>query len=91
MNKTQLIEIVASKANLKKKDAELVVNTVFESVTEALGAGEKVQLFGFGSFDVKQRAARVGRNPRTKKAMKIPAYKVATFSPARALKDTVNK
>ena len=91
MNKTELVAAIAEKAALTKKDAELVVNTVFESVTEALGAGEKVQIFGFGSFDVKQRAARVGRHPRTKKAMKIPAYKVASFSPARALKDTVNK
>ncbi len=91
MNKTQLAEIVAAKSGIKKKEADAVVTAVFDSICDALAAGEKVQIFGFGSFDVKERAARIGRNPRTKEEMTIPAFKCASFSPSKALKESVNK
>lgn len=91
MNKTQLAEIVAAKANLKKKDADAVVSDIFDAISDALAAGEKVQIFGFGSFEVKERAARIGRNPRTKEEMTIPSFKCASFSPSKALKESVNK
>jgi len=91
MNKSQLIELVASKTNLKKKDADAVVSCIFDSVTAALAEGEKVQISGFGSFESKNRAARVGRNPQTKEEITIPAYKSASFSPSKVLKDAINK
>jgi len=91
MNKTQLTEAVAAKTNMKKKDAELAINTVFASITEALVNGEKVQISGFGSFESKKRAARMGRNPHTHEEMKIPAFKSASFSPSKTLKSAINK
>lgn len=91
MNKTQLIEAIASKVNVKKKEAETVVNGFIEVVTEALKNGEDVQVTGFGSFKVKERAAHEGRNPRTKETMLFPASKKASFSPSKALKETVNQ
>ncbi len=91
MNKTQLIEALASKTNMKKKDAELAVNSVFSAMTEALVKGEKVQISGFGSFETKKRAARIGRNPHTHEKMQIPAFKSASFSPSKTLKAEINK
>ena len=91
MNKTQLIEAVAAKADLKKKDAEAAINSVFTAITDALVAGEKVQVSGFGSFETKQRAERIGRNPHTHEEMKIPAFKSASFSPSKTLKTSINK
>ena len=91
MNKTQLAEIVAAKASIKKKDADAVVSAIFDSISDALAAGEKVQIFGFGSFEVKQRAARVGRNPRTKEEITIAATKAPVFKAGKALKDSVAK
>lgn len=91
MNKTQLIETVAAKSNLKKKEAEEAINNVFAAITEALVAGEKVQVSGFGSFEAKQRAERIGRNPHTHQEMKIPAFKSASFSPSKTLKTAINK
>ena len=91
MNKTELIAAVAEKTVMSKKDSEKVVNALFEAVTEALAKGEKVQLVGFGTFDVKERAAHMGRNPRTKEAMEIPASRVAGFKVGKALKDAVAK
>ncbi len=91
MNKTELIAAVAEKASLSKKDAAAAIAAVVASVTEALAKGDKVQLVGFGSFDVKARPARVGRNPRTGKEIKIPATKVPVFSAGKALKDAVAK
>lgn len=91
MNKTQLIDAVAKKADLKKKDAEAAVKAVIDSISESLAAGEKVQLVGFGTFEVKKRAARQGRNPLTGKPMKIKASKHPAFSAGKALKDSVNK
>ncbi len=91
MNKTQLTEAVAAKTNMKKKDAEAAVNQVFAVITEALVGGEKVQISGFGSFETKSRAARMGRNPHTHEKMEIPAFKSASFSPSKTLKNNINK
>ena len=90
MNKTQLIEAVAAKADLKKKDAEAAVNAVTAAIAEALKAGEKVQLVGFGTFEVKAREAREGRNPRTGEKITIAASKHPAFTAGKALKDSVN-
>jgi len=89
MNKTELVAAVATKAELSKKDAEAAVKAVIESVTEALADGDKVALVGFGTFDVKTRAARTGKNPRTGEAIEIPASKVPSFKAGSALKDAV--
>ena len=89
MNKTELIAAVAEKTGLTKKDAERVVNATFETVTASLAKGEKVAVAGFGNFEVKTREARVGRNPRTKETIQIPAAKLPAFKAAKALKDAV--
>ena len=89
MNKAELIATVADKAGLSKKDCEKVVNAALDAITEALVKGEKVQLVGFGAFDVKERGARVGRNPQTKQEIEIPASKVPQFKAGKALKDAV--
>ena len=91
MNKTELIATVAEVAALSKKDAEKAVNATFDAITAALEAGEKVSLVGFGAFDVKERAARMGRNPRTKEEVEIPATRVPLFKAGKALKDIVAK
>ena len=91
MNKTELIAAVAEKAGLSKKDADAAVTAVVASVTEALSKGEKVQLVGFGTYEVKARPARVGRNPQTKQEIKIPATKIPVFKAGKALKDAVAK
>ncbi len=91
MNKTELVSAVAEKAGLSKKDAEKVINATVESITAALKAGDKVQLVGFGAFEVKSRAARQGRNPRTKETITIPASKSPVFKAGKALKDAVAK
>ena len=90
MNKTQLIEAVAAKADIKKKDAEAAVNAFVDVIADALKAGDKVQLVGFGTFEVKERAAREGRNPKTGETIKIAASKAPAFSAGKGLKDTVN-
>ncbi len=90
MNKTQLIEAVAAKANIKKKDAEIAINSLVDVITDSLVNGEKIQLTGFGSFDVKERAAHDGINPFTKETMHYDASKKPVFSPSKALKDAVN-
>ena len=89
MNKAELIAAVAEKAGLSKKDAEQAVNAFVDVVTEALVKGDKVQIVGFGAFDVKERAARIGRNPQTKKEIQIPASKAPQFKAGKALKDAV--
>ena len=89
MNKTELINAVAEQAALSKKDSEAAVNAALEVITAALKDGDKVQLVGFGSFEVKKREARVGRNPRPKEAIDIPASKVPVFKPGKALKDVI--
>ena len=91
MNKTDLVAAVAEKTGMSKKDSEKAVNAAFDSITEALAAGEKVQLVGFGAFEVKERNARVGRNPKTKETIEIPASRVASFKVGKALKDAVSK
>ena len=91
MNKTELIASAAMSAGLTKKDTERVINAAIDAITAALTQGEKVQLSGFGTFEVKDREARIGRNPHTKEAIDIPATRVPSFKPSQALKDTVAK
>lgn len=90
MNKQDLVSGVAEKAELTKKDAEKAVNAVFASIESALAKGEKVQLVGFGTFEVRKRAARKGRNPQTGKEIQIAAAKVPAFKAGKALKDAVS-
>ncbi len=91
MNKAELVAAVAEKAGLSKKDSEKAINAAFDSITAALAGGEKVQLVGFGAFEVKERNARIGRNPKTKEEIEIPASRVAVFKAGKALKDSVAK
>ena len=90
MNKVELIAAVAEKAGLSKKDAEKAIAAVVASIEEALVKGDKVQLIGFGTFEVRERAARVGRNPQTKEEIKIDASKQPVFKAGAALKKAVN-
>lgn len=89
MNKTQLIDVVATKTGLKKKEAEAAVNAMTDAIAEALKAGDKVQLIGFGTFEVKERAARQGHNPKTGETITIAASKHPAFAAGKALKDFV--
>ena len=91
MNKTELIAAVAAKTGLTKKDAECVINATVESITESLVKGDKVQVSGFGIFEVKAREARIGRNPRTKETIQIPATRLPAFKASKTLKDAVAK
>ena len=90
MNKTELVANVAEKAGLTKKDAEKALGAVIESIEEALVEGDKIQIIGFGTFEVKDRAARTGRNPQTGKEIKIAASRNPVFKAGKALKDAVN-
>ena len=90
MNKTELVAAVAEQAGLSKKDAEAAVKAFTDVVAEALKAGDKIQLVGFGTFEVSERAAREGRNPRTGETMTIEASKTPKFQAGKALKDLVN-
>lgn len=89
MNKTELVATVAEKAGLSKKDSEKAVNAVFESITESLRAGDKVSLVGFGTFDIKERAERMCKNPRTGESVVSPATRVPGFKAGKGLKDAV--
>ena len=89
MNKADLIAATTEKAGLSKKDTEAVITAAIEVITDALKAGEKVQLVGFGAFEVKARAERIGRNPKTKEQISIPASKVPVFKAGKALKDAI--
>ena len=91
MNKTELIAAVAENAGMTKKDAERVLNAALDAITAALVAGDKVQVSGFGIFEVKEREARVGRNPRTGETMEIAASKVPGFKASKTLKDALGK
>ena len=91
MNKTDLIAVVAEKCGITKKEAERVVCATIDTVEAKLIAGEKVSLSGFGIFEVKAREARVGRNPRTKETIQIPATKLPAFKASKTLKDTIAK
>ena len=90
MNKNELVASVAEKAGLTKKDAEKAVGAIFESIQQALVEGDKVQVIGFGTFEVKERSARAGRNPRTNETIHIPPYNHPAFKAGKALKDAVN-
>lgn len=91
MNKAELITAIAERTGVSKKSSEEMLNAFIEAVTETLVKGDKVQLIGFGSFEVKNRAARKGLNPQTKEEIKIPASKAPVFKAGKALKDKVNK
>ena len=91
MNKTELINCVAENAGLTKKDAERVLCAAIDVITASLVRGDKVQISGFGTFETKERDARVGRNPHTKETIEIPATRVPSFKASKALKDTVAK
>ena len=90
MNKTELVEAIAEKASLSKKDAEAAVSAYAAVITEALVKGDKIALVGFGTYEVRERAARTGKNPKTGEAIEIAAAKVPAFKPGKALKDAVN-
>lgn len=90
MNKTELVAAVAAKAEISKKDAETAVTATFDAITAALAEGDKVALVGFGTFAVKERAARTGLNPQTKEKIEIAASKAPAFKAGKALKDAVN-
>lgn len=90
MNKTELISAIAEKTDLSKKDSEAALKAFTDIVTEELKKGEKIQLVGFGTFEVAERAARTGRNPQTGEEMTIPASKISKFKAGKALKDTIN-
>lgn len=91
MNKTELIAAVANKAQLNKKDSEKAINALVDTITEALSKNDKVVLVGFGTFEVRERAERMGRNPSTKEVIKIAASKAPAFKAGKGLKDAVNK
>lgn len=91
MNKTELVAAIAEKTELSKKDSEKALKAFIDVVTEELTKGEKIQLVGFGTFEVSERAAREGRNPQTGKPMPIPASKTPKFKAGKALKDVVNQ
>mgnify|MGYP000335818336 FL=1 len=90
MNKSELVNAIAAKSGLSKKNSEAALNAMISAVEEALVAGEKVVLVGFGTFEVKQRAERKGRNPQTKEEIVIPASKAPVFKAGKGLKDKVN-
>jgi DNA-binding protein HU-beta len=89
MNKTELISKIALNSGLSKKDSEKALTSALDAITEALNDGEKVQIVGFGIFDVKSRAARIGRNPKTKEAIQIPPSKVPQFKAGKAFKEII--
>ncbi len=89
MNKAELISAIAEKSGFSKKDSEKALTAVIDSITEALKAGDKVQMTGFGIFEVKERPARIGRNPRTKEEIQIAASKVPQFKAGKALKEQI--
>ncbi len=91
MNKAELITAISDATDYQKKDIDAILNAYVKVVTNALKKGDKVQLVGFGTYEVSKRSARVGRNPQTGKEIKIPATKVPKFKPGKALKDAVNK
>ena len=91
MKKTEIIAAVAEKTGMTKKDAERVINATIETIETSLVKGDKVQVSGFGIFEVKAREARIGRNPRTKETIQIPATRLPVFKASKALKDSVAK
>ena len=89
MNKAELVDIIASKANVTKKDADTILNAITETIVEVVSSGDKVSLVGFGSFEPRQRSAREGRNPRSGEKMTIPATRVPGFAPGKLFKNKV--
>ena len=89
MNKTELIAIAAEHAGMTKKDAERCLNAAIDAITASLVKGEKVQISGFGTFETKDREARVGRNPHTRESIEIPATRIPAFKASKALKDNI--
>ena len=89
MNKSELINAVAEKAALSKKDSESAVTAALDAIAAALAEGDEVRLVGFGTFEVKKREARIGRNPKTKEEIQIPATKIPAFKPGKALKEAI--
>ena len=90
MTKAELIEDVARAVEMSRKDSEIIVETIFESIVKSLRAGDKVEIRGFGSFRTRQRKARIGRNPKTGVRVEVPAKKIPYFNPSKELKDLVN-
>ncbi|MGB5162708.1 MAG: integration host factor subunit beta [Thermoanaerobaculia bacterium] len=90
MTKAELVEQVAETTQLTKKHAELIVNTVFESIVESLKEGEKIELRGFGSFRIRQRGSRIGRNPKTGDRVEVPPKRIPYFKPGKELKELLN-
>ena len=90
INKTDLVLKISEKSGLSKKDCECALNACIDSITEALKSGEKIQLIGFGTFEVRERSARIGRSPKTGETIDIPASKLPTFKAGKNLKDAVN-
>ena len=91
MNKAELISVVADKTGMSKKDTEVVINAALNTIMETMAEEERVQLVGFGSFEVRKRAERTGRNPATKETIRIPASKAPTFKPGKAMKEYVTR
>lgn len=91
MTKAELVEEVASMTDLTKKHAEIIVNTVFESIVNSLRSGDKIELRGFGSFRIRQRGPRIGRNPKTGDQVAVPAKKIPYFKPGKELKELLNQ
>ncbi len=91
MNKTELISAAAQASGVTKKDAERVINAAIDAITASLVSGDKIQISGFGIFEIREREARTGRNPRTKETVEIPASRVPAFKASKALKDAVKK
>jgi len=91
MTKAELVEEVSGKTGLPKKQAEIVVNTVFESIVETLKTGEKIELRGFGSFRIRQRDSRMGRNPKTGEKVDVPAKRIPYFKPGKELRELLNQ
>jgi integration host factor subunit beta len=91
MTKAELVEEVSEKTGLPKKQAEIVVNTVFESIVETLKTGEKIELRGFGSFRIRQRDSRMGRNPKTGERVDVPAKRIPYFKPGKELRELLNQ
>lgn len=91
MNKTEFVNLIAEKGEYSKKDAEKALSTVIDSITDALSRGEKISLIGFGTFEVRDRAAKTGINPATKEKIEVPAKKVPAFKAGQSLKDAVDK
>ena len=91
MNKTELVSAVAEASGVSKKDTDAVIKTTFEAIEKAMASGDKVQVIGFGTFEIRDRAEREGKNPQTGETVMIPACKVPAFKAGKALKDAVNK